>query len=70
MSSATSFKIINKNIIMLLTFVITIFLLQFQVSNKRITNKTYVTGQYYKPCVAKSYKPSNILENKILLKTY
>ena len=46
---------------MSLTFVLLIFLLPFQVSNKRTTKKPYITEQYNKQCVAEPYvaKPYN-----------
>ena len=50
-------KCINKNIKPLTSV---IFLLQFQVSNKLISNKTSVTEQYNKQCVAESYVAKSI----------
>ena len=40
---------------MIQLFVITDFLIQFQVSNKRIINKLYIIEQYNKPSVTEPY---------------
>ena len=50
----TALKCINKNIIIPL-FWKTNFLIQFQVSSKRIINKLYINEQFNKPPVAEPY---------------
>ena len=50
----TVLKCVNKNIIIPLFLTIN-FLIQFQVSNKRIVNKLYINEQFNKPPVAEPY---------------
>ena len=67
----TVLKCVNKNIIIPLFF-ITNFLIQFQVSNKRIINKLYITEQHNKPPVAEPYvaKSYNQINHRNHTQTY
>ena len=54
-----------KPLLKSVTFVKTIIALKFQVSNKRITNGTYIIEQCSKPCVAKPYVLNQITRKTI-----